>query len=316
MTYDKNLAPIHRYINLWRSHQGNIYAGIVVLIWTGFILVSRVGGKSLLTPWDIIAIRYTSSACILLCLWWYWKRPKLLTRQNVVLAFFGGLLYALCAFSGFKLASAAQAAVLLAGTLPFSIALCTRLILKEKLQLTRLLGLGIIAMGVICLGVDQFLGGISPSIGIFLLLGASLSWAIYTTMLRRWHADPQSTAIAVTVITLLIYMPFYLFLLPKNINHAPIKDIALQAFYQGIMATVVQMLLYIQTVKLIGASRMGIWMAFIPLLAGLLAIPVLNEHFTQWLFFGLILVSVGAWFSQQTFFNRTLTMKGNADALR
>ena len=45
---------------------GYVYATLVVAIWTGFILVSRAGGVSMLTPWDVIAIRYATAAALLL----------------------------------------------------------------------------------------------------------------------------------------------------------------------------------------------------------------------------------------------------------
>ena len=37
-----------------------------LLMWTGFNLVSRLGGKSLLTPYDIFALRLITASLVLL----------------------------------------------------------------------------------------------------------------------------------------------------------------------------------------------------------------------------------------------------------
>ena len=48
------------------SSYGNLYAATVVAIWSGFILVSRAGGASVLSAWDIVAVRYATASLVLL----------------------------------------------------------------------------------------------------------------------------------------------------------------------------------------------------------------------------------------------------------
>ena len=74
-----------------------------------------------------------------------------------------------------------------------------------------------------------------------------------------------------------------------------INEIAIQSFYQGFMATIVQMLLYVRAVQLIGAANMGSMMAIVPILAGFTAIPVFNEVLNEELIISLLLVSLGVW---------------------
>ena len=44
---------------------GYFYAAITLLIWSGFVVVSRLGSTGTLTPYDIDALRIGTSALVL-----------------------------------------------------------------------------------------------------------------------------------------------------------------------------------------------------------------------------------------------------------
>ena len=46
--------------------RGVLYGLPAVSIWAAFIVVSRVGVRSSLTPWDVAAIRFGTAAVLLL----------------------------------------------------------------------------------------------------------------------------------------------------------------------------------------------------------------------------------------------------------
>ena len=275
--------------------KGYLYAALVVAIWTGFILVSRVGGVSQLTSWDVIAIRYLTAAGVLLPFWWFRRRVALMNRRLWLLAAMGGLAYAVLAFASFKLAPAAHAAVLLPGLQPFAVALVAWWLLGEVPHATRQRGLAIIAGGVACLAVDVFLGNRAVFQGDLLMVGAAACWACYSVLLRRWAVSPWDATLGVTLLTALVYLPIYLLALPKQLALAPWGDIALQSVYQGLVVTIIQMLLYVRTVALIGPTRLGMLMALVPALAGIAAVPLLGEALSLWVLAGLGLVCLGAW---------------------
>ncbi|MCE2680034.1 MAG: DMT family transporter [Burkholderiales bacterium] len=281
--------------------RGYAYAAIVISIWTGFILVSRMGGISQLTPWDIIALRYTTAAAVLLPIWFFRGRENFFTRKYLALCMVGGLAYASFAFMGFKLTLAAHAGVLLPGTQPFLIAMLAWFVLKEKPGKSRLAGLFVIASGLVCLGFDAVHFNPQAIEGDLLMLAASLCWASYSVLLKRWKTPALNATIAVNVLTALLFLPAYLLFLPKNILEAPLQTVALQAIYQGVFATTIQMVLFVKTVALIGPTRLGTLMALIPALAGVAAVPLLNEALSPWVVLGLVLVSAGAWLSNYRF---------------
>ncbi len=51
------VAPVSR---------GALYGLAAVVIWAGFIVVSRLGVRTSLTPWDVAAIRFTVAGLVLL----------------------------------------------------------------------------------------------------------------------------------------------------------------------------------------------------------------------------------------------------------
>ncbi len=53
------------------QRQGYMAALVAVIIWSGFILVSRMGGISQLLSYDVIAIRYITCALVVLPFWWF-----------------------------------------------------------------------------------------------------------------------------------------------------------------------------------------------------------------------------------------------------
>ncbi|GBG02881.1 membrane protein [Azospira sp. I13] len=285
--------------------RGYFYAALTVAIWSGFILVSRLGGKSPLTGWDVTALRFGTAALILLPVWLL-RRPRLnFSWRMVILAITGGCGYGVLVYAGFKLTSAAHGAVLLPGMLPFLVALMAWLVLGERPSAQRWAGLAGIAAGIACLAVDSFSGSAGDWRGDLLILASSLSWAIYTVLVRRWQVAPWDATLGVGLVSALLYLPIYLLWLPKNLAAASLGNIALQAAYQGVLAVIVAMMFFMRAVALLGPTKVGTLMALIPAVAGTAAAPLLGEPLSPMLLSGLALVSLGAWMgSQNRFFVR------------
>lgn len=278
--------------------RGNVYgyacAALTVAIWCGFILVSRFGGTSGLSAYDVTALRLGTATLVLLPLWLWRRPPGVFSLRMTVLALLGGLGYALLVYSGFRYVPAAHAAVLLPGLLPFEIALVAWLFTGERPGRMRGLALGVIALGVASLAIENRTTGGSMT-GALLMVGASLCWAVYTVLARHWRVPPWSATQGVSLIAAAIYLPLYVALLPKQLGSVPWTVAAAQGFYQGVMAMIVAMILYLKAVESLGAARTGTLMALVPAISGLAAIPILGESVSSWIIAGLLLVSMGAW---------------------
>lgn len=276
---------------------GYIMAAIVVSIWSGFIVVSRFGATHALNNFDLIAIRYGVATLVALPMWWWFSsRIHFWNFKYFMLAVFGGLCYAVCAFTAFGLAPANHAAVFLPGFMPVAISLCIWLLLGIPVKGKNILALLIISAGIVLLGINTLTVNSDTLRGDILFMAAATSWGVFNALLKKWHPDPVATVVAVSLFTSVIYLPIFFVFLPSNITNAPLPEIALQAVYQGILAAVLQLLLYVKAAKTIGAANMAVTMAFVPVFAAIIAVPVLGEEITVFIAISLLCVTGGAIF--------------------
>ncbi len=273
---------------------GYLYAAAVIIIWSGFVLVSRFSGKSTLTAYDVIALRYIVAGVTILPLW-YRHRTRIFEWRKLMLTLFGAIGFTLLAFNGFRHAPANHAAILMQGFLPFAVAVIAYFLAGERPSHQRLAGLALIALGVISMAAESFGQSGLTLLGDSLLLAASFCWAVYTVLLRRWNLPPMDATIAVTLLAAIIYLPAYALLLPKNIAETPLPQLMFYGIYQGLIVAIIQMICYTRAVALLGATRLAMITSCVPVLASIAAVPTLGEPLTIHIVFGLIFVVLGAY---------------------
>jgi len=279
------------------AFEGYLAAFGTVIIWAAFLVISRLGGKTALTGWDIAALRLGVGSVLLLPFswrmgWGVWRDLKLW-----VLALSGGAVFLVLIYSGLKLAPAAHGGILMPGMQPFLVTILAWPILKTRPPRQRLVALLPIALGVICVAMPT-LTGLQPDsstlIGDGLILAASSIWALYSVLAKKWSYDAWILTRFLALASGLIYLPLYLLFLPKGIDQVSFGMLALQGLYQGIGPTILAMLFFLRSVSLLGAERTGALISLVPIIAGLVAVPLLDEPLSGWLVVGLVLVSIGA----------------------
>lgn len=277
---------------------GYLAAAGTVVIWTGFILLSRLGGRSALTPYDVLALRLGTAAVLLLPFCRDIGRAHWLDPRLWSLAALGGLIYGVLVYAAFKWAPAAHGAILLPGLQPFLIAAVLWLMFGQRLPRHRLAGLLVLGAGVVCVAVPYFdaAGGVAGTVllGDVLLVSASLAWAFYSVLAKRWGFPAWLLTRFVALASALVFLPVYWLWLPKGLDQAPLSMIVVQGLYQGLGPTIVAMVLFLRAVTILGPERTGALIALVPVLAGVAAGPLLGEALSGWLVAGLVLVSLGA----------------------
>jgi len=278
------------------SRAGLIAAFFALCIWTGFILVSRYGGKGVLTGWDVTALRFGVGSLIAL----FFLPRVTLPPYKVILMFslFGGIGYSVVVYTGFRMAPAAHAAVLLPGALPFSTAVIAWLWLRQKPSPSQRIALLLVFIGIALTAADTLSHGAHLTgmqmLGDLLFLCGSSLWAVFTLLLRRYPVPPLTAAVSTTLGSAILYLPVWWFFLPSTLGQAPPAEIAIQAAYQGILVVFVAMLLYTFAVRSLGAQTVTLLMAIVPGLAALAAVPVLGEPISMFTLAGLAAVTMGA----------------------
>lgn len=278
---------------------GYLYAAITLLIWSGFVIVSRLGGQGNLTPYDITALRI-GTAALVLSPWWLPRlfNPRLrrlALHQSLLFALLAGLCYPLLAYGGFSYAPASHGAVLISGMLPLFTSIFAFLLLGERPGRVRFAGLGLIVLGVATLFIANRPAVAVPSLtGDLMFIAASMFWALFTVMLKRWQVRAFDVTLGVVATSALIYLPLYVLLLPKHLDIASGGEIALQAIFQGFVVVCCAMWTYAKAAEMLGAVRVAVMMSAVPVLGTLLAVPFLGEVLTRGTALGVAITFLGA----------------------
>ena len=260
--------------------RGVLYGLAAVCIWAAFIVVSRLGVRTSLTPLDVAAIRFGVAGVILLP---YVARKGLALERLgwiglAAIAIGCGAPMVLLVGAGLLYAPAAHAGALFPGVMPSMVAVLAALILKEAFGIRKKAGLALIligAAGIVWGNGGTF--GTAQNIGHALFLAAGLLWAGYTVAMRRAKLDGLHAAALAAVGSLVLYLPTYVAIAGTALFEAPLLDIALQAIVQGLLTAIVALLLYGRMVGLLGATRGSALVALTPAATALMAIAVLGE---------------------------------------
>jgi drug/metabolite transporter (DMT)-like permease len=283
-----------------RLLRGYLAAVATLVMWTCFSLVSRMGGKSILTPYDMFALRLMTASLILLPFAGSLPAGAWRDRRLWVLTVLCSLLYCLLVYSGFKYAPAAHGAILLSGMQPFLVSAAALLLFGTRPSRMRSVGLASISLGLVCAAMPYFTDWSAESaLGDLLILASAICWAFYSVLAAHWGYSAWTLTRAVAFGSAVIYLPIYLLWLPKQLAAAPLAMIITQCIFQGIVATILAMLAYLQAIALLGAERTAAFLALVPIVTGLVAVPLLDEALSTWLLSGLFFVSLGSYIASR-----------------
>src|SRR5262245_18842298 len=157
--------------------RGALYGLAAVSIWSGWIVVARLGLKSSLTPWDIAALRFGVAGVLLLP--YVVSKGLALDRLGwigLAAIVLGGGAPVLLANAGLMFAPAAHAGALFPGVMPLMVAILAAAILGEPFTRQKRTGFALIVTGVVAIvwGAGGTLGT-TQTVGHLLLLGSAFA---------------------------------------------------------------------------------------------------------------------------------------------
>jgi drug/metabolite transporter (DMT)-like permease len=275
---------------------GSVTAICVVFFWSGWIVISRLGVTGHLTVFDLTGLRHGVGAVVALP-YIIWSRAwrGLTPLRTLVLTLTAGAPYALLSYSGFIYAPAAHGGVFLNGCLPIFTTLFAWIWLGQRSRFSQMVGLVIILAGVTLVGYEGFLssGGGMTWAGDFLFLAAIALFALFMVANQVWSVNPGQVIFSITIVPAVFYLPIWLLWLDSNLASAPFSEIILQGAYQGLVPSVVGISCLNIAVRHIGPRATSALISFVPVMAALAAIPVLNElpGLPAWI--GMIAVTIG-----------------------
>ena len=264
----------------------------VLFIWSGFIVFSRAGVTTSLTPADITGLRFLVAGSITLPFAVKWWPRNLPFHAVALMSLCGpGAIYSMLMYGGLSEASAAYAGVFANGALPvFTVALVAVFAASfpDRLQV---IGIAVIVAGAVLLGsagLQQ--GGKNVAVGIGLFLSASAVLSVYIFGVRHWQITPRQALVLVNVPNALLFIPVWLLFLPSGLGDASLSNIVFQAAYQGLGPGFVAVILFALAATHLGPTATAGFSAAVPASAAVLAIPVLGEipGYQEWIGIGIV----------------------------
>jgi len=253
-------------------------AGLSVVLFASFTLVSRLGLSTHLRITDLAALRFGIGGTLLFPALLRADLRRVAWSQAAALAFFGGLGFAPLAYVGFSLAPAAHGAVLLHGTLPLFTDAILRVTSRREGPGQRTTGTLLIAAGIALMAYDSLAVASSRQLlGDAFLLLASLLWSSYGVLSRRVGLPAASGAAVVAGVSLCVFLPLYAVLPGKALLTVGAGELLLQAVVQGVLIGALSIFVYTRAVAALGPITTALFAAAVPVVTTVAGIGVLSE---------------------------------------
>jgi drug/metabolite transporter (DMT)-like permease len=277
------------------SRATGIACGLVSsLIWGAFPVVTRLGlTHTALDSYDITLIRFGVSGVLLLPYLMATGLRGLRWREILLLVVGIGAPYMLTIAVGLRQAPVEQFAVVTpASMIVFSTSMSV-ILLKTRLTLPEMAGIALIVVGVLLSGFHEFSGTGSKISTYLIFVSGGFLWSVYTVSAKRFSTSALHATAIVSVFSIIGYFPFYLCFRGFHLLHVSIRDIGLQAVYQGMLVSIVALFFYSKSVQMLGAAIGSTFAALVPGAAILLAAIILREVPQPTAIAGLAVVTIG-----------------------
>lgn len=278
------------------------------LSWAGNAIVGRILLHSM-PPLSLSFHRWLLAFCILLPFTW---RGVWMHRQTLLASWSALLLLATLGIAGYNsfqylalTATSVINVVLIASSIPVILLPLSMIFLKERPRWLAVVGVLLSLAGVVLVlshGQSQTLRQWQFARGDLIMLLSVLCWAGYTILLRT-KAPKVPTLVSLTVqmaLGTLVILPFYL--IEASLSNAALNQ--LEGFtptlrnlaalgYIAMFPSIVAFACWDRGVRVIGPSRAGMFVNFIPIFASILAVVFLDERFHLYHAIALTLLCTG-----------------------
>ena len=244
--------------------------------------------KLLAEALPIAMIAFLRCALAMLVLWPLARRidgpvrvPPEVARNLALQAVFGTAIYNAGLLAGLRLTTALEGGLVLA-TLPAVVAIGGAVLLRERLPARQWAAVALAAGGMAAITLARTVGGGGGSaLGNLLVFGGVLGEAAYVLLARRiaGRVPVVTASLWMQGFSALVLLPFAA---PGFGAAAALADASLAALlaFHSLTASVLCLLLWYAGLKRVPAGMAGVFTAFLPGTAALVAVSLLGEAFT------------------------------------
>ena len=276
------------------------FGGLVIamLMFSGFFVAGRHGAVAGLTSPDLVALRYVLPGLVFV--------PLLLKSgvrnlggvgwmRGATLTLLGGAPFAFLVMVGVQFAPGVHATVITPGFTPVAGAVLAHAMLGEPVTRRAIIGIPVALVGIVLVaGPGLWSVGPSTWLSDTMFAAASIWYALYTVLLRRWQVAPLTATAVINVLSAGIWLPVYaVFCDRQALMAVPLGEIIGQAVFQGVFTSVVAALLYVRAVHVLGASQTSFFFVLVPVFGTVLAAIFLDERISAVQGAGIAAVAAG-----------------------
>lgn len=192
-------------------------------------------------------------------------------------------------------------ALMINSSIPILIITLSAIFLKTKISKVQFLGVVISMFGVIYLALNGNLTNIITldfNSGDLLIFTSSLTWAIYSILLKAKPKSIEALLPASVLIGMILFAPLY-FLTGHHISHifSVSQSGLLSILYTALFASLVSYILWAKGIESIGANKTGQFTHLMAPLGIFFAYIFLGEKLHIYHIYGFVLIGFGLWLS-------------------
>ena len=184
---------------------------------------------------------------------------------------------------------------------PIFIILLSSLIYKEKIKLIQILGLILCLFGVFSIifkGNISILSNLDFTVGDIWMLGAAISWALYSVYLLNWKSkfDLITRFVLIAMFGSISLFPFYLFEEFQSQSTTFDLNFLFWVIFAAVSPAIIAFTLYAKVQKYLGASITGFTLYLFTVYGAFYGIIFFGEKLEYFHFIGALLVFMGIYF--------------------
>jgi O-acetylserine/cysteine efflux transporter len=266
-----------------------LLALIVPITWGLGFTLAKIGMEQF-SALLIMSIRFGIAGLVLV---WFTKPPWGYMREIFVVALIGSTIQYGLTYNGLKGIDASTAAILVQLEGPI-LALMGTILLKEKLGLTRALGMGFAFLGVFIIAGEPRLDGHIDS--VILLVAGSTVWAVAQIMISRLKGLSGITILAWVAIMATPQMLIASLIIEDGqwqaITSASLVDWSI-IFYLAFIMTVVGYSVWYHLLSSVDVSKVSPFLMLLPITSIIAGMVLLDEKLTLSMIIGGLMIMTG-----------------------
>lgn len=219
----------------------------------------------------------------------------------ILQALLGTFVYRILLLYGLRYANAAEGGII-TSTTSAVIAILSFLLLREKLELNKIIGVIFSVLGVLAINLTVDFHNSSQNktilLGVLLIFASVIVEALFSVLAKfaSNKVKPITMAALITIFSFFMFLPFAVSESMRFNFTTPTLYDWVSVLYYGLFVTVISFSLWFKGLSMVEASTAGVFLGVVPVSSVVLSYLILKEPFSWYHIIGGILVIMGITF--------------------